>query len=152
MKYIYLDEYGRILCDSNDFIYVSGPLLLTDVYYGISSNLRINESIITSSFSKGIGNVGTIDGRLYSFPTGYSYKYWCIPDINDGEKIINQIINNSKNIILAYDSYYKYYQLNPEPTNKQSITYGKINIEGNAYRIYRTLAKTVNTEFYVYSF
>ena len=77
MEYIYLDEYERIICNDNGLIYVNGTIELSDIYYGISSNTRINENFITSSFLKGVGNVGTISGKLYSFPTGYSYKYWC---------------------------------------------------------------------------
>ena len=168
MEFICIDEYDKVLC-SNNFICVTtnttteAPaittttttttvVLIPKIYYGISSNVRITESFITSEFLTDTSNVGTISGKLYIFSTGYSYKYWCIPDINDGDKVINQIINNSNNIILAYDSYYKYYQLNPEPNHIQSITYGKIDINFNTYRIYRTISKTSNLNQYVYSF
>jgi len=173
MEYVYFDSSSKIICSNNDLIYVkptSIPIttttaipittttttntLLFDIYYGTSSNPIVTESIITSTFSKGVGYVGSPEGKLYIFIPGYSYKYWCIPDLsNDGDKVIKEIMNGTANVILVYDTYYKYYQLNPT-SPMQYVTYGKIMINGTQYRIYRTIIKSSSSdpEYYVYSF
>lgn len=162
MEYVYFNEYSKILCNNENLIYVkplSIPITTTtttlapiDIYYGVSSNSRVTESEISSMFLRASGYVGSIDGRVYNFTSGYSYKYWCIPDwSNDGDKVIRQILNNSEITVLAYDSYYNNYQINPTPV--QSMVYGKVVINGVTYRIYRTILKSSSyTEYYVYSF
>jgi len=122
-----------------------------DVYYGISSNTRVDENIIKNNFISSSGYVGSIGGKLYTFDSGYSYKYWCIPDLpNNGDRVINYITDGSIITVIAYDSYYNWYQIDPTPT--QSVTYGKIIIDGFTYRIYRTISKSSNINQYVYSF
>ena len=152
-------EYGvcfdhdstKVLCDGLDLIYFK-PSVLIDIYYGTNSNAIVTENIIKTTFLTATGYVGSPTGRLYTFPSGYSYKYWCIPDMpNTGERVINEISNGVVNTVLAYDIFYSYYQLNPTPG--QSITYGKINIDGITYRVYRTITKTsTSLEQYVFSF
>ena len=160
MEYVYVDESSRILCNNNGLIYVK-PLVITttttttefvvDIYYGVSSYSRVTENTILSTFLLDTGNVGSINGRLYNFPSEYSYKYWCIPDLyNDEDKVIKEVSNTYGLNILAYDSYYNNYQVDPTPA--QSITYGKIIINGIIYRIYRTILKSSYPEYYVYSF
>ena len=172
MEYVYFDESSKILLNNNDLIYIkpfSIPIttttttipgtttttttgLLIDIYYGVSSNSRVTESTILTTFNRDVGYVGYSDGRRYVFAAGFTYKYWCIPDLsNDGDKVIREIHNTSGLNILAYDSYYQYYQTNPTPI--QSVTYGKITINGIIYRIYRTITKSsAYPEYYVYSF
>lgn len=172
MEYVCFDkDTKKILCNDTDLIYVKSipPITTTttttvkptttttttmsivEIYYGISSKTRVNESDILSSFSVANGNVGSLEGRLYNFSSGYSYKYWCIPwDYNNPEQVINEIRTDSKVSVLAYDSYYNYYQVNPTPN--QSITYGKIEINNISYRIYRLITKNSKNEYYVYSF
>ena len=161
-----------VLCNDNGLVYFSklpvipttttttiAPIttttttgLLIDIYYGTSSNSRVTESTILTTFSRDVGYVGTTNGRRYVFAPGFTYKYWCIPDLsNEGNKVIRQITNTSGINVLVYDSYYQYYQTNPTPI--QSITYGKITINGIPYRIYRTITKTsAYPEYFVYSF
>lgn len=138
--------------DSLDDVYFKIPIALVDIYYGISSSSRVSSDYIKSNFLTTTGNIGDLSGRSYIFPTGFSYKYWCIPDEpNIGTRVISEINNGTTTTILAYDSYYKYYQTDPTPIT--SITYGKIIIDGTVYRIYRTIAKTSSyIEQYVYSF
>lgn len=167
MKYVCFDQdTQKILYDNNDLIYLKSltPLPTTtttttssgivDIYYGTSSKTRIIESDILSTFSTAYGYVGLPSGRSYTFSTGYSYKYWCILwEPNTGERVINYVIrpNDPTYTLFAYDSYYRYYQINPTPS--QSVTYGIIEINGNWYRIYRTILKSsVNNNFLVYSF
>jgi len=172
MEYVYFDESSKVLLNNNDLIYVrpfSVPITTTtttipgtttttttgiiiDIFYGVSSSTRVTESTILSTFSRDVGYVGLPQGRLYTFPAGYSYKYWCIPDFsNDGDRVIKEINDTSGINVLAYDSYYRYYQTNPTPI--QSVTYGKITINNIPYRIYRTISKTsAYPEYYVYSF
>lgn len=152
-------EYGicfdrdstKVLCDGLDLIYFK-PLASADIYYGINSSPIVTENIIKSTFFIETGFVGSPSGRLYVFPSGYSYKYWCIPDLpNTGDRVINEISNGIVNTVLAYDTYYSYYQLNPTPG--QSITYGKLNINNITYRVYRTITKaSTSLEQYVFSF
>lgn len=129
---------------------------LIDIYYGVSTKSRVTEKDIITTFFTASGLIGypraLSIGRLYVFPIAYNYKYWCIPDSsNDGNRVINQVTNGSTNTILAYDSYYQYYQDDPTPI--QSITYGKIVINDIVYRIYRTMTKTSeNNEQYISSF
>jgi hypothetical protein len=162
MKYICFDkDTEKILCNENDLIYIKSlpPTTTTTttipmiaIYYGDSSKTRIVEADILSTFFTASGYVGNLSGRSYNFSTGYTYKYWCIPwGYNNPERVINYITNNSTITILAYDSYYRYYQVDPTPI--QSITYGIIEINNIWYRIYRTLTKnSTNIEYYVYSF
>lgn len=165
MNVCFDQDTQKILCNENDLIYLKpfAPLPTTtttttsvfvDIYFGISSKTRITESDILSTFSIAHGNVGSPSGRIYTFSTGYSYKYWCIPlNPNIGERVINYVIrpNDPTYTLFAYDSYYRYYQINPTPS--QSVTYGIIEINGNWYRIYRTILKSsVNNNFLVYSF
>ena len=159
---ILFDISSKVICNSDGLIYLNtvAPVTTTtttsvpvsvDIYYGVSSNSTVTESEILSNFSTASGYVGSSDGRLYTFDSGYYYKYWAIQDLpNEGYRVINKLENNNIKVILVYDSYYKYYQINPTPI--QSITYGKINIKGVFYRIYRTLIKTSLTNYYVYSF
>lgn len=172
MEYVYFDESSKVLCNSSDLIYVK-PLytpittttttisgtttttttgLIIDIYYGSSSSSRVTESTILTTFNRDVGYVGYPNGRRYTFAPGFTYKYWCIPDFsNDGNKIIKEINDISGINVLAYDSYYRYYQINPTPM--QSVTYGKITINGIEYRIYRTITKSsAYPEYYVYSF
>jgi hypothetical protein len=128
------------------------PLSPVDIYYGVSSSPTVTSSFIKSNFLTEVGYIGSPTGRLYVFPTGYTYRYWCIQDDpNLGYRVISNINNGSSTTVLAYDSFYSYYQTNPTPPT--SITYGKIFIDGIRYRIYRTIAKTSSyTQQYVYSF
>lgn len=154
---IYFYNTNEILLTNNGGIYVKGQEPIIDIYYGVSTKSIVNEDDIKNTFLTASGFVGSpktslSDGRLYIFPTGYTYKYWCIPDLpNSGERVINQITNGVTNTILIYDSYYNNYQSNPTPL--QSITYGKIIINGIIYRIYRTITKSSsNYEQFVCSF
>lgn len=163
MMEILSDVSSKIICNNNGLIYVKSSFIpptttttttlipIVDIYYGISTKTRVTESDILSTFFTASGNVGAVGGRQYNFLSGYSYKYWCIPDsINDGDKVINKIYNTT-NLTVAYDSYYNYYQTDPTPV--QSITYGKITINSVVYRIYRTVIKnSIFNEYYVYSF
>ncbi len=144
---------ARVLCNDFGLVYFQVLSLMVDIYYGINPAKWVNENIIKSTFLTATGYVGSPTGRLYTFPTGYSYKYWCIPDFsNDGNRVIERVTNGSTSTTLVYDPIdYKYYQTNPNPS--QSIPYGKININGIPYRIYRTILKSSsNNEQYVYSF
>jgi hypothetical protein len=171
MEYVYF-ESSKILCNNDDLIYVrpfSVPIttttttipgtttttttgLIIDIYYGSNSNSRVTESTILTTFNRDVGYVGSPTGRRYVFGAGFTYKYWCIPDLsNAGNKVIKEINDTSGINVLAYDSYYRYYQINPTPT--QSVTYGNITINGIVYRIYRTISKSsAYPEYYVYSF
>lgn len=164
MNVCFDQDTQKILCNENDLIYLKpfAPLPTTtttttsvfvDIYFGISSKTRITESDILSTFSIAHGNVGSPSGRIYTFSTGYSYKYWCIPlNPNIGERIIRYATNGDlTNTIFAYDDYYNNYQINPTPS--QSVNYGIIEINGFQYRIYRTrLKSSANLEYYVYSY
>ena len=172
MEYVYFDESSNVLCNANDLIYVkpfSVPItttttsfqptttttttgLLIDIYYGSNTNSRVTENTILTTFNREVGYVGSPSGRRYLFGPGFTYKYWCIPDFsNDGDRVIKEINDTSGINVLAYDSYYRYYQTNPTPI--QSVTYGKITINNIPYRIYRTISKTsAYPEYYVYSF
>jgi len=143
---------SQILLSTIGNVYFQGITTLVDIYYGVSTKTRVTENDVRSTFLTATGYIGSPTGRLYVFPTGYNYKYWCIPDIpNEGERVVNQITNGTTNTILVYDSYYRYYQTNPTPL--QSITYGKMSINGVTYRIYRTITKTsAHNEQYVSSF
>jgi hypothetical protein len=146
---------SKVLCNtnSNNSIYLHIPPEIVEIYYGVNSLPTVTEETITTTFSTETGYIGSSNGRLYTFPGGYNYKYWCIPDSpNDGYRVV-EVIKNGSGIVttLAYDSYYQYYQLNPTP--QQSISYGKLDINGTTYRIYRTIIKSsLNYEQYVYSF
>lgn len=127
------------------------------IYYGSNSLPHVTESIITSTFLTSIGYVGSLAGNHYIFPSEYAYKYWCIPDYandgSNGEKLIDHITSvGATYTVLAWDSsYYKYFQTNPTPAI--SVTYGKIEIFGEIYRIYRSQIKTSSySEQIVYSF
>lgn len=141
-----------VLCNNFDLVYFQ-PVII-DIYYGVWSGQTVTENIILSTFNTDYGLVGALepDGRLYSFLSGYYYKYWCIPDMpNDSNRVIGLISNGIVNTVLAYDLYYNYYQY-PAPNLGQSITYGKININGFTYRIYRTKIRSSQNEYVVYSF
>lgn len=144
-------ESTRVLCNDDDWVYFKAPILI-DIFYGTSSTSTVTESFIKTNFLTATGNVGSSTGRYYIFPTGYTYKYWCIPDLpNTGSRVIKEIAYGATTTVLAYDSYYKYYQTDPTPS--PSITYGKISINGFSYRIYRTITKaSTNNEQYVYCF
>jgi hypothetical protein len=172
MECVFFDESSKVLCNDNDLIYIkpfyipittttttTSPITTTtttgtiiDIYYGSSINSRVTENVIISTFNRDVGYVGSTVGRRYVFEPGFTYKYWCIPDLyNDGNKVIKEINDTSGINVLAYDSYYRYYQTNPTPM--QSVTYGKITINGIIYRIYRTITKSSSyPEYYVYSF
>ena len=142
---------NKVLCNNIGLVYVK-PIELFDVYYGVSSLPFVTEDYISNNFSTVTGNVGYRTGRTYTFPGGYNYKYWCILDrYTTGDKLIERVTNNGARVTFVYDSFYQYYQTNPTPSI--SITYGKILIFGNTYRIYRTIMKSsLNYEQVVYSF
>ena len=129
-------------------------IVSVDFYWGIYSGSTVTEDVVTSLLTAGSGYVGDPTGKLYTFPTGYSYKYWCIPDLpNTGERVISRVTNMFDiDNILVYSATYNNYQLNPTPFT-QSITYAKLLINGIEYRIYRTKTKTTtDITQYVYSF
>lgn len=152
-------EYGvffdidstQVLCNNSNLVYFKPPIV-EDIYYGTSSSAIVTESYIKTNFLTADGFIGSPTGRYYIFQTGYSYKFWCIPDSpNDGNRVVKEIAYGSTTTVLAYNYYYVYYQTDPTPS--PSITYGKININGVSYRIYRTITKaSTNNEQYVYSF
>lgn len=147
----------KVLCNPIDLVYFI-ECTPWDIYYGVNYydlfiyDFPTIENIIKTTFLKASGNVGSLTGRYYNFPTGYCYKYWCIPDEpNEGTRVINEITNGPSTTVMAYDKNYIYYQENPTPG--QSIAYGKITINGIIYRIYRTITRTSSyLEQYVYSF
>jgi len=145
---------GDVLCDpdNNNEVYLKVASPIVDIYYGVSSLPIVTEDIIKATFLTATGYTGSVNGRLYTFTGGYNYKYWCIPDEpNAGNRVIEQIKSGENNTTLIYDSWYKYYQSNPSPP--QSISYGKLRINGTYYRVYRTIIKSsLNYEQYVYSF
>ena len=127
------------------------------IYYGVSTMSVVDESYILSNFSSSNQNVGTPEGKYYIFPSEYTYKYWCIPDvtgITNGYKLINNITSGTVNDTpLAYTSYYNKYQVDPMYNTGNVITYhSPIMINGLPYRIYRTKAISSVFEYYVYSF
>jgi len=127
--------------------------ILGSVYYGVSENAVVSESEVLLNFYTTSGEVGSLSGKKYTMDAGYYYKYWLIPDLpNEGSRVINKITNLENYVILAYTQYYRYYQENPFPDEQQSITYGKITINGIVYRIYRSITKSsLQLECYVYS-
>lgn len=145
-------DTNLVLCETNTDLVYFKPYIVTlvDIYYGKSSTTTVTESFVKSNFLTETGYVGSIDGRYYNFPTGYSYKYWCIPDLpNNSNRVIYNVTNGITNTVFAYDAYYQYYQNDPYA----SITYGKLSIDGTIYRVYRTITKTSSyNEQYVYSF
>ena len=82
---VYFYNTGEILLNNYGSIYSQGELpALVDIYYGVSSKTRVTENDIKNTFQTATGFIGSPLGRLYVFPTGYSYKYWCIPDLPNG--------------------------------------------------------------------
>lgn len=151
MGNVCFDASSKVLCNNYDLVYFQP--VITDIYYGVWSGQTVTDSIILSTFSTDIGFVGSTIGRVYNFSIGYYYKYWCISDMpNNSDRLIGLITNGLVNTVLAYDLYYNNYQLSPSPTLGQSITYGKININGFTYRIYRTKLRSSQNEYIVYSF
>lgn len=142
--------------DNNLVYFKRNEPQLSDIYYGNSIYPQVTEDIILTTFSYAPGYVGTLAGTHYMFAPVYSYKYWCIPDYpndgNNGEKLIEHIASTETGdyITVYYDSYYHFYQINPTPIT--SITYGKIDIAGTTYRVYRTWVKYSYTDLYVFSF
>ena len=152
MGNVCFDTSSRVLCNSSDLVYFQP--VITEIYYGVWSGQTVTDSIILSTFSTLSGFVGSPlpTPRIYNFPAGYNYKYWCIPDIpNNGNRVISLITNGLTNTVLANDPYYSFYQINPNYTS-QPISYGKININGFTYRIYRTKIVSSQITYYVYSF
>lgn len=143
---------NKVLYNDIGLVYVK-PIVVIDVYYGVSTLPYITEDYIVDNFSTIVsGSVGYDTGRTYTFSGGYNYKYWCIPDrYTTGDRLIERVMNDGARVTFAYDSFYQNYQTNPTPAI--SVTYGKIFILGNTYRIYRTIMKSsLNYEQVVYSF
>ena len=138
------------------FIYTESPPIV-EIYYGTGTTTTVTSSYILSTFSTTTGNVGSPTGRLYTFGSVYSYRYFAIPDLpNLGYRVI-QIIYLPDNVttidMQPSTSFYSYSQLSPEPPS-QPILYGKLDINGSTYRLYRSAAKfsAYLNQFKVYSF
>jgi hypothetical protein len=140
------------------FIYTESPI--TDVfYYGTGTTTGVTASYILSTFSTATGNVGSPTGREYTFGVTFNtYRYWAIPDLpNTGERVIKSLTLPDSVTVIGLQPgenyYYSYYQYDPTPPS-QSIQYGKIDINGIVYRLYRTTLKYTSsrTQFKVFSF
>lgn len=142
------------------FIYTESPT--SDVfYYGTGTTTGVTASYILSTFSTATGYVGSLTGRPYTFGTTFgTYRYWAIPDVPDGAEYGYKIIaaakysdGNTTLVMQPPQTFYSYYQDNPQPAI-QSIQYGKLDINGVTFRLYRTTVKynSANIQFLIYSF
>ena len=134
------------------------PSGLADVYYGISTDTQVTADYILTNFTKTTGPVGTPTGKQYTFgDTFNTYRFWAIPDLpNTGERVIANLTTSDGLAVIGLQpggTFYTYYQNNPTPPS-QSIQYGKLDINGITYRLYRTTLKytSTTTQFRVYSF
>lgn len=161
---------GRIYYNDNGVILENSKILFVDdysipIYWGTYTGRTVDEQYILNNFQSEIENIGSPDGKLRHFlPTGYTYSFFAIPDINIGEKIVNIITYNQipnledkcsplGNVVLTYYyTDYQYYQSDPQP-DCGDINYGKITINSNNYRLYRTLSRSSSlNSLWIYSF
>ena len=139
------------------FIYTETPLVAA-IYYGTGTTTTVSSFYILSTFATATGTIGTPTGRLYTFGTAFgTYRYWAIPDLpNTGERVVSMAKYADGITVLGMqppEPFYSYYQQNPTPAS-QSIQYGKLDINGVIYRLYRTASRygASNNRFLIYSF
>ena len=127
------------------------------IYYGTGTTTTVTSSYILSTFSTTTGNVGSPTGRLYTFGSTYGYRYFAIPDLpNLGSRVIQTVFLTDDTTTIDMQpstSFYSYSQLSPEPPS-QPVLYGKLDISGVTYRLYRSATKFSESlnQFKVYSF
>ena len=127
------------------------------IYYGISADEIVSAEYILANFTKATGPVGSPTGRLFTFALTFNtYRFWAIQDFpNTGDRVIGAVKFPFGEVVFMQPEspFYSYYQLDPEPSS-QPIQYGKLDINGIKYRLYRTaLAFSSSTnQFKVYSF
>ena len=142
------------------FIYTEGPPIvpIVDIYYGTGTTTGVTSSDIITKFSTATGFIGSPAGRTYTFgPTFGTYRYWAIPDLpNTGERVVSncKLIDDITVVGLepSQIDFYSYYQIDPTPPS-QTIKYGKLDINGITYRLYRTSFKygSSTTQLKIYS-
>ena len=140
------------------FIYTEAPAVV-DIYYGTGTTELVTADYILSTFSTETGFIGSpplSGGRLYSFGSVYSFRFWVILDLpNNGDRVMMEAKYSNGSTILGMQPANPWYgnkQIDPEPF--QTIKYGKMQINGIEYRIYRTATKysISNLQFRIYSY